>query len=55
MQKEKKRQESFEEFCKRLGIRIVNEKGGVEFVPYRGKASRIKISKQRSGAGKRSR
>jgi hypothetical protein len=28
--------ESIDEFCKRLGIRIVNEKGGMEFVPYRG-------------------
>jgi len=28
--------ESIDEFCKGLGIRIVNEKGGMEFVPYRG-------------------
>jgi hypothetical protein len=32
----KAQRESSDEFCKRLGIRIVNEKGGVEFVPYRG-------------------
>jgi hypothetical protein len=32
----KAQRESIDEFCKRLGIRIVNEKGGVEFVPYRG-------------------
>jgi hypothetical protein len=35
-QEKKLPRESFEEFCKRLGIRIVNEKGGMEFVPYRG-------------------
>jgi hypothetical protein len=35
-QEKKLPRESTDEFCKRLGIRIVNEKGGVEFVPYRG-------------------
>ena len=30
------RRQRTDEFCKRLGIRIVNEKGGMEFVPYRG-------------------
>jgi hypothetical protein len=32
---QEKRKESFEAFCRRLGIRIVNEKGGGEFVPSR--------------------
>jgi hypothetical protein len=31
-----KPRESSDEFCKRLGIRTVNEKGGVEFSPYHG-------------------
>jgi hypothetical protein len=35
-QEKKLPRESFDEFCKRLGIRIVNEPGGVEFSPYRG-------------------
>ena len=35
-QEKKLPRESTDEFYKRLGIRIVNEKGGVEFVPYRG-------------------
>jgi hypothetical protein len=30
----KKPRETSDEFCKRLGIRTVNEKGGVEFSPY---------------------
>jgi hypothetical protein len=34
--------ESIDEFCKRLGIRIVNEPGGVEFSPYRGPQKAIK-------------
>jgi hypothetical protein len=32
----KKRRETSDEFCRRLGIRTVNEKGGVEFSPYHG-------------------
>jgi len=54
--KRKPNAESSDEFCKRLGIRIVNEKGGMEFVPYRGPQKAIKpvseqqkISKQRAG------
>jgi hypothetical protein len=31
---ERKRRESSDAFCKKHGIRIVNEQGGVEFVPY---------------------
>jgi hypothetical protein len=27
--------ESIDEFCKRLGIKQVNEQGGMEFVPYK--------------------
>jgi hypothetical protein len=34
--------ESFDEFCRRLGIRIVNEPGGVEFSPCRGPQKAIK-------------
>ena len=37
MDKHKKRRETTDEFCKRLGIkRIKGEKGGVEFSPYHG-------------------
>jgi hypothetical protein len=32
----KAQRESIDKFCKWLAIRIVNEKGGMEFVPYRG-------------------
>jgi hypothetical protein len=28
-----KPRESFEDFCRRLGIKLVREKGGVQFVP----------------------
>jgi hypothetical protein len=31
----KAQRESSDEFCKRLGIRTVNAKGGMEFVPHR--------------------
>ena len=33
-QEKKRPRESSDEFCKKHGIRIVNEQGGVEFVPY---------------------
>jgi len=32
-QEKKSRRESTEEFCKRLGIKLVREKGGMQFVP----------------------
>jgi len=35
-QEKKLPRKSADEFCKKLGIRIVNEKGGVELVPYSG-------------------
>jgi hypothetical protein len=42
----KVQRESTDEFYKRLGIRIVKEKGGMEFVPYRGsqESSEIRFS-----------
>jgi len=40
----KAQRESIDKFCKRLGIRIVNEKGGTEFVPYRGPQKAAKRS-----------
>ena len=33
MNKHKKPRESTDEFCKRLGIKRITQKGGVEFVP----------------------
>lgn len=34
---EKKQQrESFEAWCRRLGIKLIREKGGMEFSPYHG-------------------
>jgi len=33
---DKKPRETTEQFCKRLGIKLVREKGGVEFCPFTG-------------------
>jgi hypothetical protein len=35
-QEEKLPHESYDEFCRRLGIKRIKQKGGQEFVPYRG-------------------
>jgi hypothetical protein len=46
---EKKLQgESWEAWCQRLGIRIVNEPGGMEFVPYRGSQKAKQAGAKRS-------
>jgi hypothetical protein len=49
-QEKKLSRESSDEFCKRLGIRTVNEPGGVEFIPYRGsrKAARPQFEEQQA-------
>jgi hypothetical protein len=51
----KPRRETSDEFCRRLGIRTVNEKGGVEFSPYhRGHISHKKPApEQRTGTHKK--
>jgi hypothetical protein len=41
----KKPRETSDEFCKRVGIRTVNEKGGVEFAPYHGPRKSAKPSR----------
>jgi hypothetical protein len=46
---EKKPQETLEEFCKRVGIKLVRgERGGVEFCPYHDGNLLRKRPKQRS-------
>jgi hypothetical protein len=45
--------ESWEAWCWRLKIRIVNEKGGVEFVPYSQRMSPKKISQTDESVGER--
>ena len=45
-QKKAKPQESFEEFCRRLGIRMNNRKGGVEFCPGTWMAKALKAAEQ---------
>ena len=40
--------ESFEEFCRRLGIKLVRgEKGGMEFVPWHGPQQAAKEFEER--------
>ena len=49
-QQKKAQRESNDEFCQRLGIRIVNEKGGMEFVPYRGPQKASKGAQAEAGS-----
>ena len=46
----KAQRESSDEFCKRLGIRIVNEKGGMESVPDRGSQKASKGAQAKAGS-----
>jgi hypothetical protein len=48
--KRKPSAKSSDEFCKRLGIRIVNEKGGMESVPYRGSQKASKGAQAKPGS-----
>ena len=44
--KDKKPKESLEEFSKRVGLKYVREKGGMEFVPYHGPRRTLHVEEE---------